>query len=226
MSNGVVLILPIAYIVMVSLLIYSLIDTRKRHWFFRLKMISSLLFLLMGVVFLLLRGKLTDQLAFIFGFALCVFGDYEFGLFNNHKRKDYFIVGTSIFLLGHVSFIFGLCKVYMPQSYTEIIIPVLAMFGTFFLLKNKNVAAGKMKPIMFVYAFFITTFFSRCIHYYIANRTIAGVLLAVGACFFLISDTLILFLYFYRKKRWSTHGWNIATYYLAMCFISISLLYI
>ncbi len=71
----------------------------------------------------------------------------------------------------------------------------------------------------------IEMLFSKGMHLVLSQFSIQNLLLSIGATLFLISDTFILFLYFYEKKYKAVHVINLATYYYGMFFIGLSLLY-
>ena len=214
-------IIMVAYLVAIIVILATLIITKYRKYFLPMKIISSLLFLILGTI-CAIYGRDVHFRNLLAGLFFCFIGDVILGYFNIRKDKRLFISGTIVFLMGHLAFIVGSITI-AKISRMELIIPIAAEIGIIFLIRNKDILLGKLKPFVYVYGIFLSGFLARSVSIFLIYRTPRSLLLMLGAIFFSISDLLILFIYFYRKKRWSTHGFNIATYYIAMGLIALSI---
>ena len=158
------------------------------------------------------------------GFLLCFAGDLFMGLHNRHVKKQYLLLGTLLFLLGHICFISYL---YTLSGFTpyDLILPTLGVIGVLVLKKIPSFFLGKFAYAGMIYAIFVCTMAGKSIQVLWTHPGAKGICLALGGIFFLTSDVLIAPLYFKKKRAWAVHGLNIGTYYLAMFFIAVSVLF-
>ena len=219
------LLLLLIYSVPIAALLYTLINKKYRRHFLVLKIICSTCFLILSFLFAFKGSSMEYYIYFFPAFFMCFLGDVFLGLFNQSKKKHYFIIGTLFFLTGHIFFITACSKIKSLDKY-DFIFPIVIILLFPFFIKKKRLTIGKLKPFVYIYAFFISFLFSKCVLMFWNTGTRQTALLAIGSLLFLISDTLILFLYFHRNHRWSTHGIKLATYYYGMFFLALSLLYI
>lgn len=222
--NAVLLTILIVYTVALAALLGTLIFKEKRVFFFPAKVSCSLLFLILGIYCEVTGGIWRADLLIIAGFVFCFVGDVILGLFNMRKNKKFFVSGTLFFLFGHIAFILATCMAVEPDV-KELIIPILAELMLYVLLKKKNITMKKLIPVLYIYALFVSGFMARAISIFLFMGTRGALLLMIGSILFFISDTLIFFLYFVRDHRWSTHGWNLATYYVGMALIGLSIFF-
>lgn len=209
---------------LIGLMLTTLIIKKNREHFLPQKMLCSLFFLCASV-YCMMEGKSFDRFLYLFpGFLLCFFGDAFLGLYNRNWNKKTFLMGVLLFLLGHIAFIIA--------AYREIgfmivdpVFPVLALIYACYIMKKKEMTMGRLKPYCLLYTFFVALMFTKNLEMLILMPSIRTTLLAVGALLFLISDYLILYLYFVKKRRWATHGINLATYYYGVLCMVLSLLY-
>lgn len=207
------------------MLLYTLINKRYRKYFLYLKIICSFCFLCLSF-FCAFKGNNLLFFKYIFpAFFLCFLGDIILGIFNKSKRKRYFLSGSILFLAGHIVFLTAFYRLQVFSIY-EIFFPITVVIFTAFLVKKKKMQLGKILPFAYIYAFFVAMLFSKSTHMFIEMKSLSTLLLNVGSFLFMISDLLILFLYFYRKRRWETHGFNIATYYYGIFLMVLSLYYL
>ncbi len=223
MSDTLIIIL-ITYFVSLAALLGTLIFKGKRKYFFPVKVICSLLFILLGLYCNLVSQSQKADHIILIGFVFCFVGDVILGLFNTRKNKKFFLWGTLFFLLGHITFILATYIIRQPHI-GELAGPLFTELMLYILLKKKTVTMKNIKPLLYIYALFVSGFAARSISIFIDLRSAGSFLLMVGSLLFFISDTLILFLYFVRDHRWSTHGWNLATYYVGMGLIGLSILF-
>jgi len=171
-------------------------------------------------------------------------GDVVLGFYNNVRERDIkgnkssnvetstngtskstlFIMGLLSFAFGHGYFIYAFSRM-QRLTWADLVFPVLAVFITLGLTRLDGMNTGKLTALIAVYSFMVAMLFSKGMHLVLAQFSVQNLLLCIGATLFLISDTLILFLYFYNKKYEAVHIINLATYYYGMFFIALSLLY-
>ena len=212
------------YSIPLGILLFTLINIKYRKYFFFQKVLCSLCFLILSC-FCAIKGNNLNYYQYTFpAFFMCFIGDIFLGLFNGKKRKIYFLTGTLAFLTAHIFFIIGFCSIQSFYVY-DLLFPMIAVSTIAILIKKRSMTMGKLKPFVYLYAFFVSTLFWKSIHIFLTVARLQTVCLLIGSFLFMISDLLILFLYFYKKRRWSVHGLNIATYYYGVFFLALSLLY-
>lgn len=155
-------------------------------------------------------------------FIFCLAGDIFLGVTNKDGSKKVFIFGLLAFLTGHILFAVGF-NLIAPFALSELILPLASLPLAMFLTNLKRMKTGRMKKYILAYSFFVTLLFSKGISIFSLNQGIFGVLVLFGTLFFLISDFIILFLYFYEDKHPLTSFANLFTYYLATFLLSFSL---
>lgn len=163
-------------------------------------------------------------------FLLCLVGDVLLELNHKDERKRFFLPGLVAFLLGHVTFVIAFNRL-SPFSWLELIIPAAAVILTFFLTRLKDMDTGKMKPYVLIYSFFVAWLLSKGIFVLITAFQAGGafpskaLFIAIGSALFFISDVIILFMMFYKKKYKHTRFFNLLTYYGAQLFLTLSFIF-
>lgn len=158
-------------------------------------------------------------------FAACLLGDVFLGLANN-KQKYFgklFICGLCSFALAHIIFS-GAFSLIAPLSLFDFGICAISFGVTFIIANKKSFRFAKMKIPALCYSVFVGLACARGLNAGFMLFNYKGLLMALGAVFFLISDCLILFLYFpVKKPRKIVRVLNLLTYYIAMLFLALSL---
>lgn len=218
------LILLLIYSIPVGFLLYTLINKKYRKNFLCFKIVCSSCFLVISFLCAIGGSGLVNYLYVFPAFFMCFAGDILLGFFNLNKRKKFFILGLLFFLTGHIFFLTFYCRI-VQLHVVDVIFPICAVLVLPFFIHKRKMVIGKLKPFVFIYAFFVSFLFSKSMLLFLKLHTLQTGLLACGSFLFMISDLLILFLYFYRNRRWITHGLNLATYYYGMFLLALSLLY-
>lgn len=218
------LILLFVYSIPIFFLLYVLIDKRFRRHYIWVKTVSSAAFVAAAVYCAYVGNHMSFFISMLPGFLLCLCGDVVMGLYNRIQNRKFFLTGVFAFLAGHIFFVASFCLL-QSLSVFDFVFPIIAIFITIQITKQRNMILGRLKPYAYVYSFFVALLFSKSIHLVIEVCSVQRILLAAGATLFMISDILILYLYFYKHRAWCIHGLNIATYYYGVFLLSISLLY-
>lgn len=210
------------YTLTVALLLYVAYTHRHFKYYTALKAIAGLGFVSLG----LFNSKWDSfSIPMIFAFAACLLGDVFLGLANN-KQKYFgklFICGLCSFAIAHILFSLGF-TFFAPLSLSDLGICAISFGVTFIIANNKTFRFAKMKIPALCYSVFVGLACSRGLNAAFALFTYKGLFMALGAVFFLISDCLILFLYFpVKKPRKIVRVLNLLTYYIAMLLLALSL---
>lgn len=197
---------------------------RNRYAFF--KLLTSLCFVAIALTAGYKAGFGSLSLFLLPGFWFAVAGDYLLGLAHaerNYKGKE-FLLGVGAFILAHISFYLSYVAI-AGFRWVDLLFPTLFASTMFFVLRGKNFLLGKMKIPGIVYSFFVALLASKgAVLFFSEGREIRFALVLCGGLFFLVSDIILLFMYFHvssDKKRLGTA--NLMTYYIAMGLLAFSL---
>ncbi|WMJ22151.1 lysoplasmalogenase family protein [Paludicola sp. MB14-C6] len=219
-----ILILFVAYSGLFAFLMVALESQKHKKYYILAKTINSFGFIAIALICGIITGHEKWLLILLPAFLLCFCGDVLLGFYQRLKKQLYFITGLLSFLCGHIFFVYAF-STRRSLTLLDCIFPVCVALLTFALTFLKDMDTGKMKPAIVVYAFFVALLLGKSAHLWIMSSSIQNWLLLIGSALFLISDALILFLYFYKKKHPIIHILNLGTYYYGMFFLSINLLF-
>ncbi len=160
------------------------------------------------------------------GFGLCMVGDIQLAMTGANGIKQYMKEGLISFLMGHILFVVGLYKLGTFSPYS-LLFPIFYVGLLVVLVRRLRIHLGKMKYPVMIYVFFVSLLFSTGLFTWIGMEQAAGALLILsGTAFFIISDTLLFFLYFYHGAKHRLQFTETLTYYLAQMLLACSLLVI
>ena len=153
--------------------------------------------------------------------SLCAAGDVLLGLANAHAGffSRFFLAGAACFTLAHA----GLCALFSRFGGGfrpgELILPLLLVLCAALAARAKHkFRLRRMAVPALVYSFFVGLMCAKSV----TLALCLGVpLVAAGGVLFLLSDCVLLFLYFYYKKRKAFRAANLLTYYLGMLCLAL-----
>ncbi len=156
-------------------------------------------------------------------FFCCFVGDLLMAVYNCYRRRSHFLMGLLVFLAGHVCFVRWMCRM-QPLSALDFLFPACAVLLVCRLTALRGIHTGRLRPFILIYTFFVALVFAKGMHLAIGEWSGQSLAVAAGSALFLVSDISILFLYFYRKKGYGIHLFNLATYYYGMFLLAVSLI--
>lgn len=232
------------YTIPFSFLMLSRSNPQYRKYYVLAKTINSIAFVAVAIFCAYNGANIGTLVYFLPALLLCLIGDVVLGFFNIVRERDikgnkpsnvetsanstskstFFIMGLLSFASGHGCFIYAFSKM-QRLAWTDLAFPIVAIFITIGLTELDGMNTGKLTILIAIYSFMVSMLFSKGVHLVLTQFSVQNLLLCIGATLFLISDTFILFLYFYNKKHPAVHIINLATYYYGMFFIALSLLY-
>jgi uncharacterized membrane protein YhhN len=238
------LFLFVLYSIPFTFLMLATVNLKYKKYYVRVKIINSIAFIAVSIFCAYYGENIKTFVYLLPALSLCLIGDVLLGFYNTSIERDVkvdelspgetnsevtgktslFIMGLLTFALGHVCFIYAFTKM-QKLTWADMVFPILAVFITIGLTRLDEMDTGKCTKLIAAYSFMVAMLFSKGMHLVLAQFSIQNLLLSTGGTLFLISDTFILFLYFYDKKHKAVHVINLATYYYAMFFIGLSLLY-
>lgn len=198
---------------------------RKRYAF--VKTLTSLCFIGIAVYAGVISGG--SQLFFYLlpGFWFALAGDYLLGL--AHAERNYkglkFLLGAAAFMFAHIAFYLAFCAEF-SFNVKELILPALFPAITLIIIRGDDFSLGKMKVPGLMYSFFVALLCSKGVSLFLSEGISGGTAMVLaGGMLFLISDIVLLFMYFHVSSPKKILGViNLATYYLAMGFLALSIL--
>lgn len=193
---------------------------RSRKWYALAKGLCSALFVGTAVLVWLAGGR---QAPVYFGLMLaalllCASGDVLLGAANsraNHVRKGPFLAGAGLFTLAHGVF----CVLFMmitPFRWVDLLAPVALVLVLWGLERKKLIRLKKIRPLGYFYTFMVGLMAWKAV------ATALPIVIA-GACLFLVSDVILLFLYFGTQRRAWYRTANLTTYYIGVYLLAWSI---
>ncbi|WP_195543582.1 lysoplasmalogenase family protein [Massiliimalia timonensis] len=221
-TKGVIL---VYYLCLFIMLIVSCYHSKWKRYHVLLKTGTSLGFLAMALLAWAELGFVWEAVLpalMLPGFLFCFAGDVGLALYDRKPANGKFLIGLSLFLLGHVLFLLSLYQ-FTAFSWTDLIFPVLMTGAAFGLTRLKRMDVQKMGPCILAYAFFVSMFCGKGVQTALLFSSQQGLWLGTGAVLFLLSDLILLFVFFYHPFRPSGKFWNLLTYYGGMMCLALSL---
>lgn len=211
------------YVVLVSVtcFLYGSKSERSRYTFF--KLMTSLCFV--GIAcYAAILGGLPELFLFLLpGFWFAVAGDYLLGIAHtqeNYKGKV-FLSGAIMFMFAHAAFYFALSTI-QDVRLADFVIPAVFSAIMVFVLRRKPFSLGKMLIPGTVYAFFVALLLSKGVMLVLFDGGgPRNLLILFGGLLFLISDGVLLFMYFHIPPKKNLGAVNLGTYYSAMAMLGL-----
>lgn len=238
------LFLLVLYSIPFTFLMLATVNLKYKKYYVIVKIINSIAFIAVST-FCAYYGENIKTLVYLLpALILCLIGDVVLGFYNASIESDVkvdelspgetntkvtgktflFIMGLLTFAFGHICFIYAFSRM-QKLTWVDLVFPIFAIFITIGLTRLDEMNTGKCTILITAYSFMVAMLFSKSMHIVLVQFSVQNLLLSIGATLFLISDTFILFLYFYEKKYKAVHVINLTTYYYGMFFIGLSLLY-
>lgn len=193
-----------------------------------LKAFASLLFVALGLVCMRQTGNRTFGLLVVLGLIFGAMGDVCLNLraVLPAIKDKVFAAGIAVFLIGHLFYVAAL----MTRDARAALwgIPAAAVLAAIIIpmtLKRIDVP-GKLKAFGIVYLVVVIVMFgcaaALCISY--PNDT-CSLLFAIGALLFMVSDIVLVFHLFGKRKHVALRGINLSLYYVGQLLIALCLLW-
>ncbi len=185
------------------------------------KSLASLMFILIGLASLFDSRSVLSGAVFVFaGLVFSLFGDEFLAVYDDKKRKRFFLLGVAAFSCAHIfySIYFIRFEESLLWSLLLAAIVTIASLGGIVTFKMK---LGKCLVPVMIYSFLVSFAFSNAFFMVIQAFSLHTFIMALGMLLFLFSDVILLFKYFYAKAPRSLTALNLSSYYLAqllLCF--------
>ncbi|WP_077534679.1 lysoplasmalogenase family protein [Massiliimalia massiliensis] len=214
----------ILYAVVFGMLIATCYHPKWKSRHVLVKTIQSLGFIWIATIASYYSRDFGFYFSMLPGFVLCLCGDISLA-FNDRKPSDRtFLIGVGSFLIGHILFLTAFYRI-ASFSWTDLIFPVLMVGVSYLLTRMKKMDVQNMLPCVLIYSFFVSALCGKGAQIAMTSLSNQAILLGVGSFLFLVSDMIILFLFFYQTKYVSGKFWNLLTYYGGLLCLALSILY-
>lgn len=207
----------LCYFTSLSCLIGISYSPLKQKYYGISKAMTSLLFVVIAFLTMKKQVNWSWMLAFLF----CFMGDVILGLDEKKEQSFCFIGGLSAFVIGHVLFVYTFHQS-VPLQGINTIFPFVMSCFVFFLMRLPQFRVQGKRVAIVVYAFIISLLLVKGVEMYVLNRSYLKIM--IGTFCFLLSDLILLFLYFYRPQYKILKFLNLITYYTAVFLLAISIL--
>ncbi len=197
---------------------------RGRYAFF--KLLTSLCFVAIALYAGYKGGFSSLYFYLLPGFWFAVAGDFLLGLAHTDRnyRGKAFLLGAAAFMLAHAAF-YVAYTVNFGFHMVDLFFPLIFAACMFIVVRSERFALGRMRIPGLIYPFFVALLVSKgATLLFFEGWAIRHGLVLCGGLFFLISDIVLLFMYFRVSPSKKPLGvLNLATYYLAMGLLGMSL---
>lgn len=207
------------YLVLFILLIYVTLNEKLFKYRFIFKLVTSFCF----VIIYLVTFKKFDFFMFL-ALILCVCGD-GFLAYIKDGKKVFMVYGMASFLLAHIMYI----NVMLSHSRFVLVdsfISIIALVALKLLTLKLDMYFGAKRYIIWLYTFIIFLMVTKAIDVLVLKQDMFSLLFGIGACLFVISDIILMLLYFKFKDNKTLQITNSVVYYLAQYLMAISFMFV
>ena len=185
-----------------------------------IKTIASCLFFTYALINYL-SFKSSNGLLVLIALLLCLTGDVLLGLYDD-KHPKFFTLGVLAFLLAHGVF-FSSFTLISSTGFLDFAL-IIAISGLSYCLTFlKQLDVEKVKKLLIVYSVFLSLLVSKGIVIYCQKAVAKYEIIALAAILFFISDIILLFIFFNKKKVRILPFFNIITYFSATILFAYSI---
>lgn len=186
-----------------------------------IKTLTSALFVLMGIFNLVLvficDGKFKfKSIVMLLGLVFAFIGDVVL--------IDNFILGAIFFAIGHIFFLAYFILLSKLTFIDALVALALIIFAVCLILLYPNFDFDGMQVLVMVYAFVISLMLAKAIGNFITRKTLATLVLMIGAFLFFFSDLMLLFYVFSTSGAIVFDYLCLASYYPAEILLALSIL--
>ena len=218
------------FLCLLALLLWVAYHKKLLHFYPTVKTATSVGFLVVAAAAFVAGGQKSPLYCWglVPCLVLCLVGDLMLGLATVHGKffSKFFLSGVGAFLTAHIGFcvVFTLVR---PAPYRfspwEYVLPACLVGAAYLLMRSWRFQMKRMKKPVLLYSAFVGLMCAKGVHLaMLLQWSTQGMLIALGSILFLLSDCVILFLYFYYKPRSFFRALNLSTYYIGVLLLALS----
>ena len=209
------MIITIGYWISFGLLLYTTIEPKFNKYRPIAKGVTSLLFV---SIYLILNDHF--DLIMLIALLCCLCGDILLA-FKKNGQKRFFVSGMLAFLLAHTFFLMVMTH-YAPFTLIDTIMSIIALIILKVITYKLDIHFGYKRYMIWLYAFIVVLMGNKAIDMAIFAPSAYAILLGIGGTLFVISDIVLLFLYFKYKNNLMLQLTNSCIYYLAQFLLALA----
>ncbi len=204
----------IIYWLSFSIFLYTTINEKLNKYRPLTKGITSFCYVLIYLLF-----NQHFNLMMLIALICCSLGD----LFLAFKKinKIYFILGMLSFLLAHI-FLLKLMMEYSPLNLINFSMAIIALILLKITTYKLDIHFGFNRYIIWLYTFIIVLMGSKAINLAIFHSSLSTIILGIGGTIFIISDIILMLLYFKYKNNMKLQLANSCLYYFTLFLFAIA----
>lgn len=215
--------LLVYYFTMLGILIFASYPTKLEPHRLLFKILTSMGFIVIAAYCAIGTGNLAFFWWMLPALVACFVGDIFMALTDKNWNDTVFTIGVAAFAVAHLAFLVAISQLY-PFNALELILPALVAVGALFIDRIPRLNVGKLKTALVPYGFLVTWLFSKTLVWVLAGGANAlSCTMMTGALLFLISDALLLFIYFFDTPSKSLRFFNQITYYGGMALLALAI---
>lgn len=222
----------VIYLILLGLLLATSANNRYKRHHIAAKTMASVGFVMISVAGLMLGNRDMYDIRYAYfvallpGLLFCMAGDIFLAIRMLTKKIKWFAWGITMFAAAHIFFIYFLGEFGNYEWWTYLI-PIVSVMVAYILFGLPMIDAGKAKWPCLVYSYVVTLFVVRAFGTMIVwEYSVKGVVIALGAILFYLSDVMLIFLYFGKKEYTWLHTANLTAYYLGIGLIASSVFFL
>lgn len=207
----------ICYIISIMSLLY--ITFTDPHSIYRsvTKTLASLCFVL---IYLINTNKIDPF--FLMGLVSCMLGDIFLSIEKN-QQKRFMQLGIFSFLLAHCFYCLSFSNLVSYHIY-DLILSLIGLIILKIISIKFDIHFGSKRTIIWTYTFLIFLMAKKAFDIFYYDPNTQTLFLALGAWLFVLSDTLLVFLYFKFKGNTLLSISNSIVYYSSLYLLILAFL--
>ena len=197
---------------------------QKRHRAVAFKGVASLFFVALAIYGTVCTGSSYFRWLIVVGAAFGTLGDVTLALRGVYPRHGMglMLAGIGQFFLGHVAYLVAL-GLEVPERLLFALIPTAILFVPALLFFRRLLDIPKViEPCGIVYVFAVIAMFAVALVGGILSPRPRTVMFACGACCFMVSDLILCYQFFGRKRIPALSPLLLVLYYVGQMAIALT----
>ncbi|MCI5774291.1 MAG: lysoplasmalogenase [Erysipelotrichaceae bacterium] len=183
------------------------------------KALTSSLFI---AVYLILNKQL--DMVMLGALIACFIGDILLG-YKKNGHTQYLVYGASAFLIAHLLYIYVMSQ-FASLQLSDTLLSIFALIILKLITYKLDIHFGSKRYIIWLYTFIVVMMGNKAFDIALTQPSLFGHMLGAGGILFVLSDFILLFLYFKFKNNLQLQLTNSFIYYLAQYLLALAFYFI